>query len=268
MSITIGADPELFLRDVFTGRFVSAETQDGPIIPGTKDKPFEVRGGAIQVDGVAAEFNINPSSDFKSYYKNLKNVVMELNKRVKSYNENLRLSPVPTATFDKRYFDALPTHTKVLGCEPDFSAYTGAPNPRPHTNEPFRTGSGHIHIGWTKGVDPTSEGHMLDCCLVAKQLDKYLHFASMTWDTDKKRQELYGKPGSFRPKSYGMEYRPLSNAWLKSPELMRNVYLMTVGVMRSLESGRHDLEADLSKGFGETNMDKVLNSLGGFTYDL
>lgn len=266
MQILLGADPELFLKRGDT--FVSAEDARGPLIPGTKREPFEVRGGAIQVDGVAAEFNINPAKDFKEFYGNMKSVIGGLRDRIKKIDPELKLTAVPTATFDQRYFDSLPEHTKELGCEPDFSAYTGEANPRPGTDKPFRTGSGHVHIGWTNGKDFTSKSHMIDCCLVAKELDKGLHYASLTWDKDKKRQQLYGKPGSFRPKSYGMEYRPLSNAWLRDPELIRAVYLITMGTIRSLDSGKHDFDHDFSKDYGKSRLEKVLNHYAGYTYDL
>lgn len=266
MVIKVGADPELFLMK--DGKFISAEDRNGPLIPGTKRNPFEVPGGAVQVDGVAAEFNINPANNFNEFFGNIKSTLTTLKDIVKKSDENIKLVPVPTATFDLGYFKNLPTHTKELGCEPDFSAYTGKANPRPKTTKPFRTGSGHVHIGWTSGKNPMSESHMMDCRLVAKELDRYLYFASLSWDQDKQRQKLYGAPGSFRPKSYGMEYRPLSNAWLKDVSSVRNVYLITMGVIRSLESGHHSFTNDLTKSYGESNVDKVLNSLSAYTYDL
>lgn len=263
---TIGADPEVFLKK---GRsFISAETKKGALIPGTKKNPFEVKGGAIQVDGVAAEFNVNASKNFDEFYGNIKTVLLGLKERVKQHDEKIVLMPVPTATFPQKYFDDLPKHTKELGCEPDFSAYTLKANPRPVTNEPFRTGSGHIHIGWTNGKDPFNEGHMLDCQLVAKELDKYLHYASLAWDDDKKRQKLYGAPGSFRPKSYGIEYRPLSNAWLRKPELIKHVYTITMGVMKALDSGKLNLNKSPQASYGNTPIEKVYTSLGGHIYDI
>lgn len=270
MTIRIGCDPELFIQNTATNRFVSAEDKNGPIIPGTKKHPFEVRGGAIQVDGVAAEFNINPVVDFNGFLGNIKSVITDLNTRVREKNPSYRLRPVPTATFMPKYFFNLPEHTLELGCEPDYSAYTMEANPRPETKEPFRTGSGHIHIGWVDNVgDPNSQGHMLDCQMVVKELDKYLHFASKDWDKDTKRQELYGKPGSFRPKKYGVEYRPLSNSWLQNPNTIRSVFLITMGVVRSLESGNHDFKVDFgSLKNVKSNTDLALNYLGGYVYDL
>lgn len=53
---TLGADPELFIIDTTTGNCVSSHN----LIEGTKENPFKVMCGATQVDGVSAEFNIDP----------------------------------------------------------------------------------------------------------------------------------------------------------------------------------------------------------------
>ncbi len=249
-SFKIGADPELFLKK-WSDRlnkwyYVSAETSDGPLIPGTKKDPYKVRKGAIQVDGVAAEFNIDPAKDMGEFINNISTVVREL--KVRLDPKQIKLDPVPTATFRKKYFEELPDKVKELGCEPDFNANKdGQANPRPTTDKPFRTGSGHIHLGWYSPqnfVDPHYTGHIKDCCLVVKELDKYLLFASKDWDKDETRRSLYGAPGSFRPKPFGVEYRPLSNAWLKTPETVQTVYMIALGVIRGIDSGKFHIERE------------------------
>ena len=57
--ILVGADPELFLRDKKTGQLVAADINQ---IKGTKVTPYKVECGAVQVDGAAGEFNIDPAS--------------------------------------------------------------------------------------------------------------------------------------------------------------------------------------------------------------
>ena len=52
MNILIGADPELFVKK--DGVVVSGHD----LIQGTKADPFPVQDGAVQVDGMALEFNI------------------------------------------------------------------------------------------------------------------------------------------------------------------------------------------------------------------
>lgn len=263
----IGSDPELFIQNSKTGRFVSAYGRRGPMFPGTKAEPHKVECGAIQVDGVAAELNITPAYSSEEFEHNLFTVMQQLSKMVANVNPDYRLKAVPTAHFMPKYFASLPDEAKELGCDPDYSCYTGKENPRPQTDKPFRTGAGHIHIGWRKdNISPTDEGHMRDCILVTKQLDKYLLFASTDWDKDEERRKLYGAAGSFRPKPYGMEYRPLSNAFL--PVGIHHAYSITQAVMKAIDSGTLDLELDISKQYGETNVEKVYNSLGGYIYDL
>ena len=58
MQLLLGADPEAFVVLKDGGIPVSAHG----LLPGTKDKPFPVEKGAVQVDGMAAEFNIEPAA--------------------------------------------------------------------------------------------------------------------------------------------------------------------------------------------------------------
>lgn len=218
--ITIGADPELFVFSELTKKFVSAHD----IFPGTKELPEPVEGGAIQVDGVAFEFNINPASSFSEFSGNIRKVLSISRGILESHNDKYRLFSTSTATFDRGYFDALPDHTKALGCEPDFNAYTGQENPKPTTTEPFRTGSGHIHVGWGNGFDKEDPEHRLLCEKLVMQMDACLYFASLLWDHDRKRRTLYGKIGAYRPKSYGVEYRVLSNSWVEKTLLQDFVF--------------------------------------------
>ncbi len=85
--------------------------------------------------------------------------------------------------------------------------------------------------------------HFTSCCQLVKQLDYFLGIPSLLLDKDEERRHLYGKAGAFRPKPYGVEYRVLSNFWLKSPELMRWVYntthLAISELMKGNELARH-----------------------------
>lgn len=218
LRLKIGADPELFLRDKKTGLFVSAHN----LMPGTKDSPHKVDLGAIQVDGVAAEFNIDPTESAQQFVTNITAVTGQLKKIV---GEGFELVSEPTCTFAEDYFKSLPETVRELGCNPDYNAWTGQVNVKPDGDSTtMRTGAGHIHLGWTENADPTDDVHFEDCRIVAKQLDYYLGLYSLMWDDDTKRRTLYGKAGSFRAKPYGMEYRPLSNQWLATSRLQSWVW--------------------------------------------
>lgn len=70
------------------------------------------------------------------------------------------------------------------------------------------------------------------CCEIVRRLDQTLYPKSLEWDSDQTRRELYGKIGSFRPKHYGVEYRPLSNAFLRSDEVVKKVFEITMKTVR------------------------------------
>lgn len=226
--IKIGADPELFVWDTVIKKFVSAHN----LIPGDKQNPFGVVNGAIQVDGVAAEFNIYPQTNATGFIEAIESVSGQLLEEIDKKNPDAILVAEPVADFDQKYFDSLPSKAKLLGCEPDFNAYTMSMNTPPYTDKPFRTGAGHIHIGWTKGKKVLDKQHFAVCAGLVRELDKVLYPASMDWDPCERRRELYGSKGSFRPKHYGVEYRPLSNAWVDIPEVMDFIFSESVEITR------------------------------------
>lgn len=228
LEITIGADPEVFVTK--EGRLVSAHG----LVQGTKEDPFKVKDGAVQVDGMALEFNIDPAKDLDSFLNNLDSVMSQLSDMCPEHE----LNPIPVAEFGKQVMDETPEFAKELGCDPDFNAWDGgAENPRPDGEVDFRTGAGHIHIGWTEGMDVLDPAHVDACIALVRQLDAYLGVPSVVLDDCDKRRELYGKAGAFRVKPYGVEYRVLSNFWLKSPELKSWVYNQVILCVKNMIAG-------------------------------
>jgi hypothetical protein len=234
MEIKIGADPELFVRDAKTGKYLCAHG----MVEGTKDKPQPVKYGAMQVDGMALEFNIDPAKTVQEFETYITHVREQMLRYINPEHDVIYdLDPTPTCYFDQEYFDGCPKQAKDLGCNPDWNAWTETQNERPYTDQPFRTGAGHLHIGFTEGEDITDPDFIQECYMVVKQLDVCVGMYSLLWDGDVKRRTLYGTAGSCRIKPYGVEYRPLSNAWLKSPQLIRWVFKQTKGAVDSLSKG-------------------------------
>lgn len=215
----IGADPEFFVKKF--GKLVSAYG----LIPGSKENPYKVPKGAVQVDGMALEFNIDPAETYSQFEDNMSTVMSSIIGMVPGYE----IFVEPVADFGLEYIEAQPKEAKELGCSPDFNAYTKQANPRPNADTPFRTASGHVHIGWTtQPVDINDEGHLEACRALTKSLDVWLGLPSLVWDQDDRRRTLYGAAGAFRPKPYGMEYRVLSNKWITDPLLRKTVYHNTI----------------------------------------
>lgn len=229
MQILIGADPEVFMRK--DGKFISAHGA----VKGDKKNPFKVDKGAVQVDGMALEFNIDPASSADEFVDNITSVMATLQSLVPGFE----LVADPVARFGLEYIQAQPEEAQELGCEPDFNAWNdGEPNPKPDGEKDFRTGAGHVHIGWTKDMDINDPHHREACIMLTKQLDYYLGLGSLLYDDDSERRTMYGAAGAFRVKSYGVEYRVLSNAWLKSPSLMRWVFETTQKAVADLFEGK------------------------------
>lgn len=226
--ILIGCDPEVFVKS--GGQFVSAHG----LIAGNKEDPQKVERGAVQVDGMALEFNIDPAHSEQEFVLNVTHVFDILQRMV----PNHELAVVPVADFGADYIAAQPEEARMLGCDPDYNAWSGQVNEKPQAELPFRTASGHVHIGWAEGL----ENHHDQCRASAIQMDFYLGLPSLFYDNDTRRREMYGNPGCYRPKPYGVEYRTLSNAWLLNKDRMAWVYRNAVKGMQDLMAGKYLFE--------------------------
>lgn len=211
MEFTIGTDPEGFLS--IGDKFVSAFN----LFPGTKGDPYPVENGAIQVDGLALEFNINPAKTREEFNFNIESVLSQMHDMIRQVDPRMKLNFVPIARFDKKEFDLLPEEAKLLGCDPDFNS-KGEVNKSPEhlINTPLRTASGHIHAGWTNVDDPFSHEHMGDCLSVINFF-KGKEFSELTYE-ERERLQYYGGDEAFRPKPYGIEMRKFSNLWVAKKE--------------------------------------------------
>lgn len=214
---TFGCDPEMFVFDP-EGRPVAAD-----MIPGSKEEPHKVKFGAVQRDGMAAEFNIDPAKDFAEFNRNISAVMQQL---AGFLPEGHTLKAVPAVRFDPEIFNQATDEAKVLGCSPDFNAWTGELYPPPNDPEdPYmRCAGGHLHFGWTTGASLGDDEHVAHCRDLVKQLDWYLGAWSVRMDPDPTRRRLYGKAGACRFKDYGVEYRVLSNFWITTRARRLNVW--------------------------------------------
>ena len=89
-AILVGADPEVFVQQ--QGIFRSAYN----LIKGDKKNPQRVNKGAVQVDGMALEFNIEPAANADEFLVNIDTVFNTLRSMVPDYD----IAVTPVAHFD------------------------------------------------------------------------------------------------------------------------------------------------------------------------
>ncbi len=232
--VTLGCDPEIF------GKYIAA-----PYIPasfvnilgGSKEEPLPVlrtkyNGCAIQEDNVAAEFNIGATADADEWVAQIRDVLAHIEKlaiptgRTLDYGTASKFFPADQLDNEQ---------ARTFGCDPDCCIYTGNENEKPAaTKNPdgseLRTAGGHIHIGCDFAKEHKDK--------VIKAMDLFLGVPSVLLDDDVMRRSMYGKAGAFRPKPYGVEYRTLSNFWIKDEAHMRWAFNQT---QRALVAAMDDL---------------------------
>lgn len=231
MFLTLGCDPEVALRDKITHDIVSAHT----LFPGTKKDPFKLDRGAVQVDGMALEFNIHPARTIEDFELNITTVLTQLDEMLKKVgNDELEMLFEPVARFDPTYFSIIPLEPKILGCEPDFDENGNEKVPPEGMQDlPFRTMAGHMHIGFREGGDPLEHEHFENCKVIAKRFKTAKGYVPLT-PQERERTRYYGAPGSFRPKAYGIELRSPSNKWVQTQSGREEMFKITYKTMMDI----------------------------------
>lgn len=236
---TIGSDPEVFAKR--GGKIIPAVG----LVPGNKDNPHPVDDGAVQVDGLALEFNIHPTDRAEVFKNRLASVRQQL-----EVMADVEISDDTTADFDPEDLHDVPFENLELGCDPDYNAWSEEFNEPPSVEgrENFRTAGGHIHFGMGIHIENTNDpGIYREFCPIVKMFDYHIGLPSLIWDKDVKRRKLYGKAGAFRLKPYGLEYRSLSNKWIFDPRLVDFVFEETKKIYDRLVKADYDVDRVLSE---------------------
>ena len=208
----VGSDMEVFLAN-----------DGGDVVPcvglfeGTKNKPWRPPGMglgyAIQEDNVMCEFNVPP---VKSAIDGL-NVMLRGRRMVEKQAALHGLHPIWGQT-DYRFPKAALTseQAQTIGCEADYNAYEGgaARNNLPDLTD-WRSCGGHIHLGGDfKCPD----------FVAALFAELFISVGTKTPCGNGHRAKWYGRPGIYRPKPYGIEYRTPTNVWVQSEDVIHLTY--------------------------------------------
>jgi hypothetical protein len=253
---TIGTDPEFFLTK--GDELVSSQSAK---IQGTKHEPVALKnGGTIQRDNVAVEFATVPADDGKDFVEKVRSCLVDTYDMLPEGHD---LIVEPSATFDQVHLTD--PEAQEFGCDPDFNAYTVSMNEKPWCGDSgFRSCGAHIHVGClgSDGKALKGLGFLLTFSgkiLAIKSMDLFHGTISTVLDNSNaavKRRELYGKAGAHRPTDYGVEYRVLSNYWMKSPELVMLMDGLTRDAMGLIVHDKLEKVLDI---IGEDELQSVIN---------
>lgn len=230
MKFLIGADPEFFIKKKYGG-YTSAVG----LIGGSKWEPKKIDedGHAILEDNVAIEFNIKPASSFDEFRSSIHKVLDHIRGILPGYE----FSKESAVSFPQE--ELMTPEAQMFGCEPDFDAWRECVNEKPCADDKnLRSAGGHIHVGSDLAIN--------NPVAVIRAMDLFLGVPSTQLDAGTLRRELYGKAGCFRAKSYGAEYRTLSNFWIFDDSLIQWAF---DGTQRALEFVEKGNTIDVADGY-------------------
>lgn len=243
--IVLGADPEFFLKPKDKKNIIGSEKvidiKKGVPVDSLYSTSFK---SAIICDGVQAELTITPAACRAHVGNQIQECFKKLNKHLKKTD----IVPCfkPTINVTKKEMFSLSQASKIFGCSPSKNAWNNPPkvniadiNPEEYR---FRSAGGHIHIGQINNVSMRTFLHdnVED---IIQLLDYLLGNTCVLLDRDKnqaKRRKTYGRAGEYRIQPWGIEYRTLSNFWLRSYQLMSFVMGLAREVVLLVKGNYHE----------------------------
>lgn len=226
-AVMLGCDPEFFF------------SRDGKVIGSEKVLPKEGvdsvvasysdhSSGKIVIDGVQAELNPAPNTCRQSLSYNISRCFITMKSELLTgEGKDVKLDFSPTVTVDKEEIDSLSDGSKRFGCAPSNNAYRAAQKSNKikvnAEKYPYRSAGGHIHLGRIGGAAMASWRGLEKPEVLVPALDVLLGNTCVLIDRDPgniERRKLYGKAGEYRVPAHGVEYRTLSNFWLRNYTLM------------------------------------------------
>lgn len=248
MKITLGCDPEFFFSR--GGRIIGAEK----VLPEQGiDTPF----GKIIIDGIQGELNPNPSDDPHVLADNVLNSFRELRKVL----SGAELDFSQTVTIKKAEMDTLSEKSKQFGCSPSLNTSGGGAIDIDASKYLKRSAGGHIHIG--HGGNEEIKSILANTQIIVPLLDIIVGNTCVLIDRDRgniERRKIYGKASEYRLPPHGLEYRTLSNFWLKDKKTM--VYVFELVQRAVNEAGNWD------KFFKCVNMKEIRTAINTNNYKL
>lgn len=220
-----GCDPELFIT-TGSGEVVGAEKvlpEDGNL--NVSKSSLYGGGNNIVLDGVQIELNPPPDPCRANLSNSIQAAMIKLREHLKTQWE-MKVSFASVVSVDQKELDSLSEKAKVFGCMPSENVYdkgaTVTANPTTYLK---RSAGGHIHLGLSRV--PAMMERRED---LVKLMDILVGNTCVLIDRDPEaaeRRKNYGRAGEHRLPTHGLEYRTLSNFWMRSYPLMSFVMGMS-----------------------------------------
>jgi hypothetical protein len=162
-----------------------------------------MEGFGIQEDNVMAEWNIPPAHSYQYFDKNICAIRDAVQLRLIPKGYELAVDTEAAQQFAPKHL--VSDQAKTFGCDPDNDAYTGG---KQRVYVPavtrWRSAGGHVHLGGDFNCPDF---------VAALFAELFISVKNSLYAGDTERKLWYGKPGIFRSKPYGIEYRTLDNQW-------------------------------------------------------
>lgn len=211
--ISLGADPEVFVKDGV-----------GSNIPAFTFLDSKRSNRQCYWDGHQAEFTIPPVSTSQEAIEEIKIGLQSILNAARIVDPQAQLDYRCLIETPCEELCKLPYKFIDFGCNPSLNIYNTRIirlNPR---KVPVRVAGCHIHIGLRDFSNTECEWYVFR---KIKSLDESilpLSIALLQGLENPQRRELYGKPGEYRVKSYGIEYRTLSSTVLIDPRIIKAMF--------------------------------------------
>lgn len=244
VSLTMGCDPEFFITK--GGKVIGSEH----VVPKEGLLPLQVyREGAyvnsapqVIQDGVQVELNPRADTCRQRISGSIHQGIMAV---VNALKDGMAISSEVSVEVTEDELNTLHPKNRVLGCHPSFSIYESeyelGVDPATYM---IRSGGGHLHFGVvgydrkvlkdfdeSKVSEPQKSVYKMfnEAKSFVKVLDIIVGNTCVLFDRDagnKIRREVYGRAGEYRTPNHGVEYRTLSNFWLRDYSVMSLVFAL------------------------------------------
>ena len=218
--LKMGCDPELFIN--LNNKVIGSEK----VL--VEDK-VKTNGDKITKDGVQVEFNPQPQTCRAYLGNHIRLSFIDLVEMLQ--NKGMEINFNQVVTVSKKEMDSLSDKAREFGCAPSNNFYTGSvsvigKDPKKYKK---RSAGGHIHIGTSYDTSYNKEDLEVDYphfepSRIIPVLDIIVGNTCVLLDRDKgnvERRKTYGRAGEYRVPDKGrIEYRTLSNFWLRDYKLM------------------------------------------------